>query len=290
MKGLILAAGTGSRLHPLTVGVSKHLLPVHNKPMIFYPLTTLILAGVREICIVVNPSDEESYRRLLGNGSRYGVELEIVRQKSSLGLPDAIASARLFSNREPLAVILGDNVIFGSGFGESLSRIQDFETGAVCFAQSVRNPHRFGVISMQGEQIVDLAEKPERPKSNLALVGFYLFDGSVQDRIRELSVSKRGEKEIVDLLCHYLRSRELEVEILPRSVNWLDAGTIESLGHASEFVRAVENRTGLLVGSPEEAAVKTGRKAPDAFLSESKSLPNSDYLMKLVESLSELQN
>jgi glucose-1-phosphate thymidylyltransferase len=277
MRGVILAAGTGSRLHPTTLVTSKHLLPVFDKPMIYYPLTTLILAGVREIGIVINDRDKSAYEGLLGDGSHLGLKIEYFVQDGPSGLASAVAVTESFSKGHSIAVILGDNLIFGSGYGESLERYSDLEKGAVCFVKAVAEPERFGVVELSNGKILSIEEKPTKPKSNYAVVGLYFFDKDVLSRISNLVPSPRGEFEITDCLKMYLEEGLLEAEVLSRGTHWLDAGTVESLHEASEFVRIQQSRTGLLIGSPEEAALLRGFAEKEEVRSRIQQQPRSYY-------------
>lgn len=258
MLGVILAGGTGSRLMPLTTSISKHLLPVYNKPMIYYPISTLMLAGVREILLVVNPQDEVLYRTLLGDGSSWGLLITYVEQETPGGLADALLAAEPHIKEGPFAVILGDNVFYGAGVGRSLQN--HFQEGcATIFAQPVSDPRRYGIVELTPEGIpISLEEKPSHPSSDLAVPGLYFYDSSAFERVRTLSPSQRGELEITDLNKSYLSDKRLKVIRFPRGTAWLDAGTLESLFQASEFIRAVEERQGILVSSPEEIAWRQG--------------------------------
>jgi glucose-1-phosphate thymidylyltransferase len=258
MKGILLAAGTGSRLSPLTIATSKHLLPVHDKPMIYYPISTLILAGVRELAVVVNPEHLDSYKRLLGSGDQWGMSITYVEQKLANGLPDAISAASSFLGGHGCAVALGDNIFHGAGMGTTLKSVGR-ESGAVIFAHKVANPSEYGVIELdESGAPLGLTEKPQIPKSNLAVPGLYFFDQTVIERVGQLKPSERGELEITDLLASYLKEGVLEVRQIERGTAWFDAGTVDSLSRATEFVRVIQERQGTLIGSPDEASWRVG--------------------------------
>lgn len=258
MKGLILAGGTGSRLGWLTRVINKHLLPVFDKPMIYYPLTNLILMGAREICLVCNEHDVASFKRLLGNGEEFGVSFEFVVQHEPKGLPDAILSAGEFLQSSPYALILGDNFFSGSGLGRSLSR-QAYSGGAQVFGFRVEDPEHYGVVEFDSDgKIEALQEKPLSPPSNVAVTGLYLLDESSLQRAEALALSGRGELEITALLNSYLKDGKLSMEILPRGTLWLDLGRPENLLEASNYVRIFQERTGQKIGDPFEAASVMG--------------------------------
>ena len=258
MKGIILAAGTGSRLSPLTIATSKHLLPVHDKPMIYYPISTLILAGITELAVVVNPEHIELYERLLGTGKQWGTSITYITQDSARGLPDGIATASSFLDGQNFVVALGDNIFHGSGMGITLKSV-GLAKGAVIFAHRVSNPSDYGVVEVDGSgKPVLLEEKPSAPRSNLAIPGLYFFDSSAVDRISRLEPSARGELEITDLLETYLQEGELTVRQIERGTAWFDAGTVDSLSRATEFVRVLQERQGVLIGSPDEASWRVG--------------------------------
>lgn len=258
MKGIVLAGGTGSRLRPLTSSISKHLLPVFDKPMIFYPISTLLLAGVTELSIVVTPSQEEMYRQALGDGSRWGVSLTLRVQASPGGLPQAIEVGVGSNGESPHMVILGDNIFHGVGLGQSLKSISA-QSGAVVFAHEVVNPQDYGVVEISEDlQVLSLEEKPKLPKSNLAIPGLYFFSENVVEPVKQLVASQRGELEIVDLLRRYLMENTLRVEKLQRGTAWFDAGSAEALFSAAEYIKVVQDRQGGLVGSPDEVAWRLG--------------------------------
>ena len=258
MKGLILAGGTGSRLMPLTTVTSKQLLPIYNKPMIFYPLSTLMLAGIQDIGIICNPPDLNSYRSLLGNGEKLGVRFTYCIQEKPLGIAQSVIVASEFLGDSPFALILGDNIFYGPGLGRQLSSNTDL-SGALSFAYQVKNPEDYGVVSFGKDgNAISLEEKPLKPKSNFALTGLYFFDHTAQERVLELRPSSRGELEIVDLLKHYLNEDRLKVSILPRGTAWLDTGTFQSLHDAGSYIKITEERSGLSIGDPTEVAKVMG--------------------------------
>jgi glucose-1-phosphate thymidylyltransferase len=260
MKGIILAGGYGTRLYPLTLALSKQLLPVYDKPMVYYPLSTLMLAGIREVLIITSPDSVDAFRRLLGDGSQWGMRFEYAVQDSPRGLADAFILGKDFVGCEPAALILGDNIIYGSGLVEKLKSAATNKEGAVVFAYPVRDPERYGVVEFDDAtgKVISIEEKPEKPKSNFAVPGIYFFDETVCQKAAVQKPSKRGELEITDLIQKYLDDDQLRVEVLGRGIAWLDAGTQESLLQAANFVQVVEERQGWMISCPEEIAFRMG--------------------------------
>ncbi len=257
MKGIILAGGKGTRLYPLTMAISKQLLPVYDKPMIYYPLSMLMMGGIRDILIITTPEEQSAFQRLLGDGSQWGIRFCFATQAVPRGLADAFLVGREFIQNEPVCLILGDNIFFGQGLGETLFQAAQMNQGALVFAYPVRDPERYGVVEFdQNRRAISIEEKPSQPRSNYAIPGIYFYDNRVVQYAEALQPSPRGEIEITDLNKIYLAQGELRVEILGRGVAWLDAGTHESLLQASSFVQAIEERQGLMIASPEEIAFR----------------------------------
>ncbi len=259
MKGIILAGGRGTRLHPLTLAASKQLLPVYDKPMIYYPLSMLMLAGIREILIITTPEDLPIFRRLLGDGNQWGLSFSYVEQDQPRGLADAFRVGAKFIGSDSSCLILGDNIFFGQGLSDVLQRAFKLTDGACIFAYPVRDPERYGVVEFDDEgNVLSLEEKPAKPKSKFAVPGIYFYDSTVVDLAANMQPSRRGELEITDLNRIYLESGKLRVEALGRGIAWLDAGTHESLLQSSSFVQAIQERQGLMISCPEEIAYHMG--------------------------------
>ncbi|MBX6323181.1 MAG: glucose-1-phosphate thymidylyltransferase RfbA [Rhodospirillaceae bacterium] len=287
MKGIILAGGVGTRLHPLTLAVSKQLLPVYNKPMIYYPLSTLLLAGVRELLVVTTPGDRPAFERLLGDGGQWGVSIAYAEQQAPRGIAEALIIGRDFLAGGRCALILGDNVFYGHGLPERLRDAAAREEGATLFAYWVSNPERYGVVSFDAaDRPSEIVEKPARPASSWAVTGLYFYDGRASDIAAGLKPSARGELEITDVNRAYLEAGALRVEALGRGFAWLDTGTQESLIEAAEFVRTVEHRQGLMIGCPEEVALRMGLIGVEQVLrlaAAAKASPYGAYLRRLAE-------
>jgi glucose-1-phosphate thymidylyltransferase len=259
VKGIILAGGAGSRLHPITLGVSKQLMPVFDKPMIYYPLSVLMLAGIRDILVITTPHDQAQFKALLGDGAHLGVALSYAVQPSPDGIAQAFLIGRDFVGKDKVALALGDNIFFGHGLPEHLRRAADRPAGATVFAAFVRDPERYGVVAFDaGGRVVDIEEKPARPKSRYAVTGLYFYDNHVLDIAREIAPSARGELEITDVNRAYLAEGALAVEVLGRGFAWFDTGTHAALVDASMFIRSLEERQGLRVACPEEIAWRQG--------------------------------
>lgn len=255
MKGIILAGGTGTRLYPLTKGVCKQLLPVYDKPLIYYPLTTLMLAGIRDILIITTPHDQQAFKNLLSDGAQWGITISYAIQPKPEGIAQAFLIAEDFIDKQPVCLILGDNIYYGQGLGHKLQACMNAPNGATIFAYYVQDPERYGVITFdENQRVIDIEEKPKQPKSHYAVTGLYFYDHNVVGLAKELRPSTRNELEVTDLNRLYLSRGQLHVELLGRGTAWLDTGTFNSLLEASNFIQVVESRQGLKIASPEEIA------------------------------------
>jgi glucose-1-phosphate thymidylyltransferase len=285
MRGIILAGGSGTRLHPITMGVSKQLVPVYDKPMIYYPLSTLMLAGIRDILVITTPHDAPQFERLLGDGSQYGINLTYAQQPSPDGLAQAFTIGADFIGSDKSALVLGDNLFYGHGFGRQLERFEDLD-GAAVFAYWVSDPSSYGVVEFdESGKALSLEEKPTHPRSSYAIPGLYFYDNDVIEIARDLKPSARGEYEITDVNRAYLEQGRLSVEVLERGFAWLDTGTFDSLNDAGNFIQTVEHRQGLKIGCPEEVAWRQGFLSDDELRSRGEALAKSgygDYLLELL--------
>jgi glucose-1-phosphate thymidylyltransferase len=286
MQGIILAGGTGSRLHPITQAVSKQLVPVYDKPMIYYPLSTLMLAGIRDVLVITTPHEAEAFHRLLRDGSQFGISITYAVQPSPDGLAQAFLIGEEHIGDQASALVLGDNIFHGPGLGNQLRRFSDIE-GAAIFGYQVSNPREYGVVDFDDDgKALSLEEKPEKPRSNFAVPGIYFYDNEVVEHARGLKPSARGELEITDLNRIYLEAGRLQVEVLPRGTAWLDTGTFDSLNDASDYVRTIEGRQGQKIGCPEEVAWRMGWLSDDDLRELAGPLAKSgygDYLLGLVD-------
>jgi glucose-1-phosphate thymidylyltransferase len=287
MKGIVLAGGSGTRLYPITRGISKQLLPVYDKPMIYYPLSSLLLAGVRDILVITTPDEQPMFQRLLGDGSDLGLTLAYAIQPNPGGIAEALLIGEEFIGGERVALALGDNIFYGHGFTESLARAAERTVGATVFGYRVGDPERYGVVDFDSEgKVLGIEEKPSKPRSNYAVTGLYFYDAQAVELAKHLDRSPRGELEITDLNVEYLRQGELHVELLGRGIAWLDTGTHESLLQASNFIQAIEERQGLKVACLEEIALRMGYIGVDdvrRLAEPMKQTGYGDYLLRLLE-------
>jgi len=277
-KGIILAGGTGTRLHPSTISVSKQLLPVYDQPMIYYPLSTLMLAGITEILIITTPWDQASFERLLGNGNQWGLSLSYAEQPEPEGLAQAFIIGERFIGSSRVCLILGDNIFYGDRLEQRLINAVEAGSGATVFGYHVNDPERYGVVVLDSSgRATDLEEKPEKPKSNYAVTGLYMYDNDVIEIAKGIKPSPRGELEITDVNKEYLRRGLLNVELFDRGTAWLDTGTVHSLLDAANFIKVLQDRQGLRIGCPEEVAFRRGLISPDDMRALASELNNSDY-------------
>lgn len=284
MKGIVLAGGSGTRLHPLTLGISKQLLPIYNKPMIYYPLSILMLAGIQEILIITTPEDQPQFHRVLGDGSNYGIHLTYAVQQKPNGLAEAFIIGKDFIGTSNVCLILGDNIFYGNHLGPLLEKAKDKKRGATLFGYEVKNPERYGVAEMGPDgTVLSIEEKPKNPKSNLAVTGLYFYDNQVVEIASELKPSARGELEITDVNNVYLREGLASINVMGRGFAWLDAGTYESLMQACQFVQVIEDRQGLYISALEEIAYRQGFISASQLKSLGERLGKSQYGQYLIQ-------
>ncbi len=285
-KGIILAGGTGSRLFPMTKVVSKQLLPIYDKPMIYYPLSTLMSSGIKDILIITRPSDQPLFKNLLKDGSQWGLKLKYLIQEEPKGISEAFLIAEKFIDKKPVTLILGDNLFYGDNFSNQLKRCIDQTRGATIFSYLVNNPERYGVVEFdENKKAINIIEKPKEPKTSYAITGIYFYDGSVVEKAKRLTPSSRGELEITDLNLMYLKENNLNVEVLSKGTAWLDTGTFNSLHQASEYIKILEERQGIKIGCPEEIAWNMKWIDDTQLINLSKNSLKSgygEYLLKLI--------
>ena len=282
-EGIVLAGGAGTRLHPITKGVSKQLLPIYDKPMVFYPISVLMLSGIRDILVISTPDDVESYKKLLGNGSNYGLSIEYAVQPEPQGLAQAFIIGEKFIGNNNVALILGDNIFYGQNFSINLNNAISFDTGATIFGYHVKDPERFGVVEFDsGQNVLSIEEKPINPKSNYAVTGLYFYDNDVIEIAKSIKPSSRGELEITDINNIYKTRGDLRVELLGRGFSWLDTGTHNSLMEAGQFVQIIEERQGLKVACLEEIAFEKGWLSKEKLLKHAESLNKTLYGQYLI--------
>jgi len=288
MKGIILAGGSGTRLYPITKGISKQLLPIYDKPMIFYPISVLMLAGIRDILVITTPEDESSFKRLLGNGNQFGVNITFAVQDAPRGIAEAFIIGEEFIDKDRVCLVLGDNIFYGQGFSTSIANALANTEGATVFGYMVKDPQRFGVVEFDAKKnVVSIEEKPNKPKSNYAVTGLYFYDSSVVDIAKNIKPSARGEVEITTVNQEYLKLNKLKVEVLGRGFTWLDTGTHESMLEASHFVQTIENMQGLKIACLEEIALRNKWLTIDQVRAQGESMKNNNYGQYLLSLINE---